>query len=398
MPVGRNLRLISIFSFLTGSLFIMPVMLLFYKDHVGIGYQGLLIAESAFAASCVLFDVPTSWISDVWRRKHSLALGTVFILTALAVFAMARNIWVVVLSQVLWGVGQSLLNGTNAAMIYDTLLVLGREKEYQKWDGKRLAYTLYGMATAGALGGFAYEIDNFLPIYLSMGFQLLALLVSAAMHEPERHKKIGEKHPVSDVVRTIKFVLSGHADLGIVIGLTAAVFCATKLIMFSQQPYFMAIELPARYYGVLMAVGWGLGGLSGHLAHFLDGKVRIFKVLAFAVLASMFVCLGAAAYLGYSGVVLLMFGGTCVYGIISPRVNEAINRSVGSERRATALSSLSLVYHLMFIPLSYVIGWVNDIAGVRLGLLSVALWLALAGASAFAVRLWRAKAAIRIRG
>ena len=72
MPVERNLKLIGYFAFFTNALFVVPILLPFYKDHIGLGYQGLLLGEAAFAASCILFDVPTSWISDVWRRKYSL--------------------------------------------------------------------------------------------------------------------------------------------------------------------------------------------------------------------------------------------------------------------------------------------------------------------------------------
>jgi len=356
-----------------------PVMLPFYKDHVGIGYQGMLIGEAVFAASSILFDVPTSWISDNWRRKHSLALGAAFIFLALCIFGLAKNIWAVIACNVVWGIGYSLLNGTNTALIYDSLLVMGREKEFQKWDGRRLACSLYGTAVAGTIGGYAYEKNNFLPIYLSLLFHVLAFCVVIFMQEPDRHRKMREKHPVADILRTIKYVLRGHADLGVIIGLAASIFCATKLIMFSQQPYFMAAELPIKYYGILMAVGWGLGGLSGHFAYLLEGKANIFLVLAASLFAALFVCIGAASHIGGFGIFLLMLGGTCIYGIISPRVNEAVNKSVGSDRRATALSTTSLVYHMLFIPLSLMIGWISDNVGVRWNLIAIAAWLIFAG-------------------
>ena len=74
-----------------------------------------------------------------------------------------------------------------------------------------------------------------------------------------------------------------------------------------------------------------------------------------------------------------MVGGSCVYGTTLPRVNEAINRLVGSERRATILSTQSLMTNLLAIPLSGMTGWVSGLWGVTGSLYAIALWLLLAG-------------------
>ena len=116
-------------------------------------------------------------------------------------------------------------------------------------------------------------------------------------------------------------------------------FCSTKLIMWTQQPYYMALGLREDAFGLLMAVGFVLGGFSSQMAHRLDGRVNTHRALLLAWAMAVCACLGAAVSVGWHGVALLMVGGTCIYGIAAPRVSEAINRHVGSERRATILSS-----------------------------------------------------------
>ncbi len=156
-------------------------------------------------------------------------------------------------------------------------------------------------------------------------------------------------------------------------------FCSTKLIMWSQQPYYMALHLPKAIFGILMAVGFGLGGLSSHWAHLLDGRVNTFRALMLAWLVAFLVCIGAAAIMDWPGISLLMIGGSCIFGTTSPRVNEAINRLVGSERRATILSTQSLTTNLLSIPLSSVTGWISGLWGIRGSLYAIAAWLCLAG-------------------
>ena len=128
-----------------------------------------------------------------------------------------------------------------------------------------------------------------------------------------------------------------------------------------------------------MAVGYSLGGLSSHLAHKLDGKVNTFRALIYAWLAAFLVCIGAAGIMGLPGIGLLMIDGSCIYGSTSPRVNEAFNRLVGSERRATILSTQSFMTNLLAIPISALTGWASGYGGVQTSLFMIALWLCIAG-------------------
>jgi MFS family permease len=165
----------------------------------------------------------------------------------------------------------------------------------------------------------------------------------------------------------------------LIILFAAVMFSATKLIMWSQQPYFMAIGLDESLFGVLMAVGFLLAGSSSHLAHKLDGKVGNLQVLAAVWLVALVVCLVTGLHQGPVGVAFLMVGGSCLFGLANPRVSEAINRRVDSSRRATVLSTQGLMISLFFVPTSLVVGAVNDHHGIAGSLLAIAGWLAVAG-------------------
>ena len=287
------------------------------------------------------------------------------------------------------GVGYSLLSGTHTALLYDSLLSVARANEYRKNEGKRLALSLYAVATASIAGGFLYAINPRLPIYVTIVVQCVAFALAAAMDEPERHKRSGGKHPVADIIETMKYALHGHAEVGFIILFAAVMFCSTKLIMWSQQPYFVQLNFPKSAFGLLMAVGYCLGGISSHWAHLLDGKINIFRALMSAWALALLVCIGAGAHVGILGVALLMIGGSCIYGATSPRVNEAINRLVGSDRRATILSTQSFMAAFLAIPLDAITGWAAGYGGVQASLFMIALWLCLAGACLAAWKLRR---------
>ena len=381
-----NPRLITYYSLFANGVFFLPILLPFYKEHIGIGYQGMMIGEGAFAAACVIFNVPAGWVSDIWKRKYTLVLGALFQGIGIGIYLFASALWHVVGAETVIALGYCLFASAQSAMLYDSLLNLNRQGEYRKWEGRRLAFALYGVAVTATIGGFVYPHYNYLPFLLSMASQGLGIVAACLMHEPHRHKKPREKHPLIDMLDTIKYVVYGHSEIGILIVPAAIFLSATKLISWTQPAYFMALGVPVSWYGILIAAGFLLGGQSSHWSHLFNREASVFRILAGAWMAALAVCAGAGIYLGYAGIGLLMFGGSFLYGFVVPRVSEYINQAIGSERRATILSTLSLLASLLYIPSSPLIGWVADKWNIQTGLFVIAFWLVVTGIGLSLVR------------
>lgn len=384
MHADRNTRLLQLHSVCLNMCFVIPVVVPYYRDRMGLGFDDFLLGEAAFAATLLLLEMPSGWLSDVWKRKHVLVLGTLVELAGYGLLLMAQGLWMAVASQVVIGVGIALVSGTNSALLYDTLLAEGREAEFRKHEGRRLGVGLYSVAGASVAGGFLYALDTGLPVVLSMVTMMGAVVCGVLMHEPERHRRAAVKNPLADMLETARYALTGHAELVLVIVFAALMFSATKVVMWSQQPYYMAMQLGESVYGLLMAAGFVMGGLSSQFAHHFDGRVSNAKALLLVWVTGVVCCLGASFALdvlgGWPGVALLMVAGTCLYGMASPRVSEVVNRHTGSERRATVMSTQSLLCALVFMPLGLLMGRAEKAASVDVMLLYMALWLCFAGA------------------
>lgn len=387
--VNRNIRLLEVYTGCLGLPFCIGVIVPYYRDEIGLSFQDFMIGETVFAAVTFALEVPTGWLSDVWKRKHVLALAAMFEMFGFMVLLAADNLWIAVAAQGILGIGVSLFSGTNSALLYDTLLEVGREGEFRKREGRRQAISLYSIAVAATVGAFLYEFDHHLPVILSLLGAVPAIVCALLMREPRRHKKAAERNPLADMAATFTYALRGHAEVGFIILFAAALFSATKAIMWTQQPYYMALGIPEGYFGALMAVGWTLGGMSCHLSHVLDGKVSNLRFLSFALGAAVLICVAASLGPGLHGVVLLMLGGSCLYGLASPRVGDAINRRVGSERRATILSTQNLLAQMFFMPLGLGLGALTEAGGVSLALQGLAGWLAMAGVFLALWAAWR---------
>ncbi len=375
----RNIPLLEGYNILLNAIFIMPVFIPFYRDHIGLDFQDFLIGEAVFAGVVVALEVPSGWISDIWKRKNVMILSCLFWIIGFGTLVIAGNLAVTIMAQAIIGVAVSLSSGTNTALLYDTLAAQGREAEYSRLEGRRTALLLYSIALSSIAGGFMYTIHPLLPLLATVAMAFPALLCCILLTEPPRYKSAVQGHPLKDMAITLQYALHGHKEIAFIIIFAGLLFSGTKLIMWSQQPYYMALSMPEYMFGFFLAGGFILGGLSSHLAHRLDGKISNIRVLSFCLMIALCVCVASAAQTGIHGIALLMIGGTGIYGIAMPRVNNAINTRIASDRRATILSTLNLLRELLFIPLGLIVGWAASTRGIDHALMAVAAWLAMAG-------------------
>ena len=204
MRVDRNVKLLNLHALCVNMAFVIPVIMPFYRDEMGLSFQDFLLGEAAFAATVVLLDVPCGWLSDQWQRKHILALGTLMELTGYALLLMSKGLLMAALAQSVIGVGICLFNGTNSAILYESLMAEGREGEYRRREGKRGGLGLYSVAFASVVGGLIYPHNHLLPVTLAVVVQSIGLFFAVALDEPERHRKRPEKHPVADIIETTR--------------------------------------------------------------------------------------------------------------------------------------------------------------------------------------------------
>ncbi|MDD9900861.1 MAG: MFS transporter, partial [Alphaproteobacteria bacterium] len=385
MTTDKNIKLLNLYTAFANMIFLLPVLLPMYRDRMGLGFGDFLIAESAFAATVVLLEVPSGWLSDIWHRRHTLMLGLA--LGALGFFALcfAYNLLTAIGCHIILGAGFSLLSGTQNAILYDTLLSAGREDEYTKYEGRRRAYAFGAVAASSLVAGFMFKIHILLPAIMTGIAHLFGIVALAFVDEPARHKAAPEKHPLADMRDTMRYALT-HPEIGGMVIFAALLFTCTKIIMWSQQAYYMVLNIPEQAFGVLMAVGYGLASVATWSAHKVDKIMSPRGAVMTAWGIAVFVTIGAGGYIGLHGVILLMVGGSCIYGFASPHVETFVNKRTGSERRATVLSTISFATQLMYVPASIAIGHIDKWAGVHAVLLSLTALLVLAGGVFFLLR------------
>lgn len=378
MSVNRSIRLICAHSMFMNMLFMLPIVMPYYAT-IGLTFRDFLIGEAVFSAVVLLCEVPSGWVADIWRRRTTLMLGCLFFIAGIISLMLSESFWQATFSQGVLGISIALCSGTNTSLLYDLLHQHGREAEYRRIDGQRHGMSLYGTAFSCLAGAYLFTLHPKLPLFFDSLVVLVAMIAICMVEEPVRFKKSADRHIFRDMAETMKYALSGHPEITGIIMVATVVMCTTKLMLWAQQPYYMQAGLPVVWYGAILAGTYIVGGAAGQLSHRIEhwGSNRAFMAATVAVLVAACASLSlfTSVWLG----ILMFMAGTLSYGMSQPRINTAINSRVGPERRATILSTASLMVHMLFIPSSIVLGYVSEHGGVGNGLVYMTLQLFILG-------------------
>lgn len=373
-----KLKLFYAYTFLINTVFILPIIVPFYRDELGLSFHDFLIAEALFAFVVIALEVPSGWFADVMGRKITIVIASISGIIGYTLIMTASGFWQATLGQAVIGIAVSFHSGTLSAMLYDTLFSAGREDEYRQREGFRHGLGLYAVAFGCAMGGLLYQWNHYLPWILEVVCLCASLVIAICMKEPERHKQEVQKNPLHDMFVTMRYALHGHKDIGALIGLTALIFGSTKIFLWAQQPYYADLHIPESVYGFLLGGAMLLGGAAGHFGHCMLREWQGLAVVKILLIVVISICCISGMVLSYPGFAVLTLG-SVIWGFGWPRIQETINHAVGSERRATILSTASLMISLTFIPLSLLLGWIEENQDITLALLIHGAIIAITG-------------------
>lgn len=367
----RNINLMRCYAVFRNALFLIPVILLFYREQLGLSFQQFVLGEVVFSVAILLMEVPSGWLADVWQRKHVLALGIVLLIAGWSLLLVKGGFAWAVAAQAVIGLGISLCSGTDSAIIYETLAETGRESAFRRQAGLGGGLAFYALAVAGLIGGWMYTHHPYWPLYAVLAMQVAALIAVLFLREPVRARRSVEKHPLHDMAITVHEAFIKRRDLGLLILVAALLFGSTQYSGWAQQQYWLTMKLSPQVCGMLAALAWLLAGLSAHWGHHIEhslGYKRAFAGIWLALCAAWVI---AGVHLGWLGIGGL-FLGSMSWAVGWPALQDAINQQIGSERRATIVSTASLMIRLAFMPIGALASHVADQHGVQSSLLVLA--------------------------
>lgn len=372
----RNILALYIIKLSKWFTLVMPIIVLFYEDH-GLGLQDVFILKSVYSIAAVALEIPSGYLADVWGRRKCLILGCILFFFGYLCYSFTSTFTAFVIAEILLGTGQTLVNGADSALLYDTTVQYKKENLYLRYEGRITMIGNFAEAIAGIFGGLLAAYSLRYPFYAQALIAFSGIPAAFALQELKIKSKI--QSPVNEIVRIIKYSLVTNRRLCYNIMFSGIIGAATLTMAWFVQPYLMYMKTPTSWFGVIWTV---LNLTVGIAALYSDRVDSYFGPKKMGILILTFVAGGYIALafnLTYFGLAILMVF-YVIRGFATPILKGYINQMTFSEMRATVLSIRNFIIRLMFAAIAPFIGWLNDMYSLQVALLASAAIIMVPGA------------------
>jgi len=318
----------------------------------------IMLLQSIFSFSVVLFEVPSGYFGDVIGKKFSIVLGMLLSSVGFLFVYLSSDYTALIFSEIVLGLGASFISGSDTALLYDSLLKMGETDEYVKYQGRFTSAGNFSEALAGLVGGFLATIAIDLPILVLSVVLFAGFFVALTLKEVPV-EKMNAKETGKNFKEIFKFV-NGIPLLKWWLAFTAVVAVCTLTTAWLSQAFFESVKIDLKYYGILWTLLNLIVGIGALLSNTFKNNFKQSHILYLIVFTT---CLG----LPLAGFVNSAFGVVFILminffrGIKEPIISERINYFSPSNKRATILSLNTFVFRLAFASLIPIGGYLIDV-------------------------------------
>ncbi len=346
MKYKSNIWKSYLYHFLIGGHLISGIITVFFTTWGKLSFVEIMYLQAYFWLAIVLFEIPCGAISDYIGRKFSLFIGGISLAMAALMYTSIPHMGIFLIAETLWAFGEASITGTNTAIVFDTLKLLGREKEIDKVVARNVSFLVAGIGISAPIGSLLTLIIpiQFVETLMIVPFSLAAI-VSLMLKEPNHDLKDSRSHQ-----SYISIVKSGIKELKqnkilLILGLDQMIGEGLIFLVFwMYQPYLGDFGVLIVYFGFVSALMTISQIILMNFVPKLNDKITHKKRLLFTftlITGISFLLLGTLRSIVIIIVLFTVVVGVGISrGIIHVR---AINNQIESENRATVLSTINII-------------------------------------------------------
>jgi MFS family permease len=311
-----------------------------------------------------MLEIPTGTVADFLGRKISLVMGGVISIIGVLVYVSYPAFWVFMTADFIFAIAFTLISGADEALIYDSLIEIDETESSKKVYARMESFKLGGIVVGATAGGFiAKSLGLRWPLLLTTIPLGVSVIFALTLKEPEIH----EEKPVLKFKTYKKILVDGfkyfwHNKVLKILALDMVfVFAVAWIIIWFYQALLARAGVDIKYFGFVHA----FLSLSQiviinnfiRLEKWLGSKKRLLFLGAF-ITGACFIILGLTAYVPLVIACILLSGG---FGLSRlPLFSSYMNKYIPSDKRATVLSTTSMLRTFAIVIVNTTAGLLSD--------------------------------------
>lgn len=192
----RNIRIDYLFCFCRNFDLSSAVWVL-YMGWRGLPLWQIGIAEGMFHVTSFLFEVPSGALADLAGRKNVMIWGRVLAAVSSVILLFSTDLWQFLIGFSISAVSYNLNSGSEEALIYDSMKMLGEEKDYIRVNGRLNVLIEVASGIVVFLGGVLAERTYITCYFAAAVVAVISIVPALFLTEPQLLKETEVKKKVS---------------------------------------------------------------------------------------------------------------------------------------------------------------------------------------------------------
>ena len=234
---------------------------LFLTITKGLSASQVLMLTSVYIVSKIIFQIPSVAITDFLGKRKSMILGNVFVAMYLILLILSTNIYWIMGAMLFCGFGYAIKGISEGNLLYDSVATRGGDGIYTKLDSKGASGYYIIDTVLAIIAGYLFVINNYIPMYISLLFVILSIIISFKFKDIYIGKQQKNKEKFSnfikgyskDIKNSFKFIKQSKRIRAYII--FAAVFYGIIKVMGTyKNDLLMNIGVTEEQYSMIYAV------------------------------------------------------------------------------------------------------------------------------------------------
>lgn len=372
-----NLWKFYIASILGGFAFFYNGVDTLYYRHFNLSFEQIGFLISTMLLATLFLEIPTGSFADIYGKKKSIIVGSVFVLIGLGFLAFGNNFNMFAIGFLSMGIGRAFNSGAGSALLYDFLHSMNKEHEYLIHQSRMHAAFVAIDIISSSLGFLLFAVNVRIPFYISFIAMALVILVQLTIKEAliervfNNTMLITHLNQMKEGLRlTFKSkILLWFAGFTLIYFVTAKYFGEIVSLPFFRETKGFTIDQL-----VIMGLIWNTIQTAtiffiSHIEKKLGQNLSILTIVALTPTLILGLLL-SSNYL-ISALIIGLFWGTASFREII--IESYLNKHVNSNYRATVLSINSMILSILSIFILPLLGNYVDKSGLTNGMILLAI-------------------------
>jgi MFS family permease len=381
--------------------FYYPVFTVLFLDF-GLTIEQFALLNVAWAATIVLWEVPSGALADTWGRKNLLIVASTLMVVEMALLCFVPRgnpnvlFAIFLVNRILSGAAEAAASGADEALAYDSLQKAADTTAWGVVLEHQMKVQSIGFIVAMSLGAAVYDpvvVQKFIdwmnikttvsqeltlrfPVFLTLVMSGLTLLTTMQMEEvginKSHRKSVSASNGMQKVLKSFRLTLQAgtwilKTPTALVIILIGLVFDSSlRMVVTLASQYYRLIDIPESLFGLIGSAIAIVGLIIPRLARAMaDHRSPQFNLMVMTVLAFCGLA-GMTLFIPLFGIIPVVLISAAMY-MLRFFQSHYLNRITSSDQRATVLSfkglSMNLAYGIVGILYSVLVGYLRSMTG-----------------------------------